>query len=332
MAISISDSEFYIAEEKGSFDTEETILKECYASEFSDYSINDDVLAYAVTILLRYFDQYDEGIISNTRFNKLVYMLNQELLKENIDIQLPYFWYLYGPVIPVNFLPDGLIKYLNKPWGRGVKVAEQRRYKIHEAIRVRIDATANNIYSKYGQLDPKIVTGKVIHDVYKIAPFAFQRKYKTFQSQVTRKIKDREILLKLGSLSGESDIKNLNELVRAYDRKGIPEVYSDLLQWKLLIKYQLKHLLSINNKFFSSLLHSYWYIFCQALKIRCNNNLPASLVISWKNKLPREIENYRIDFMRIEDEFYSNIYRSDKVIDIELYNAYNESVTRKLLE
>ena len=195
--------------------------------------MNNDELAYAVTLLLMHFDKYNEGYTTKTRFNKLIYMLNSELIKDHIDIRLPYFWYLYGPVTPLNLLPEGLLKLIEKPWGTGIKINEYQKFNLTDTIKAKIERATWNVYNSYSQFDAAIMTKKVINSVYKIAPYSFQGEYRAFQYQIRRKIRDKEILLKLGPLNGTRDIASLDEVVRVYDKKEFPEVYPDLLQWKL---------------------------------------------------------------------------------------------------
>lgn len=292
--------------------------------------MNNDELAYAVTVLLRCFDKYNDGYTTKTRFNKLIYMLNSELIKDNIDIRLPYFWYLYGPVTPLNLLPEGLLKLIEKPWGTGIKINEYQKFNLTDTIKAKIERATWNVYNSYSQFDAAIMTKKVINSVYKIAPYSFQGEYRAFQYQIRRKIRDKEILLKLGPLNGTRDIASLDEVVRVYDKKEFPEVYRDLLQWKLLVNYQLKQLLSIDGDLLLTLLDSYWHVFCQVLKIRCNNNLPSPLIRKWSKKLPEDIMNYRIRFMKIEEDFYSSIYVSEESLSTDLYEAYNKTIIKKM--
>ena len=293
--------------------------------------MNNDELAYAVTLLLMHFDKYNEGYTTKTRFNKLIYMLNSELIKDHIDIRLPYFWYLYGPVTPLNLLPEGLLKLTEKPWGTGIKINEYRKFNLTDIAKTKIELAARNVYNTYSQFDAAIMTKKVINSVYKVAPYTFQGEYRAFQYQIRRKIKDREILLTLVPLSGKRDIASLDKLVRVYDKKEFPEVYRDLLQWRLLVNYQLKQLLSIDGNLLLALLDSYWHVFCQVLKIKCNNNLPAPLIGKWNKKLPEDIRSYRIRFMKIEEDFYSSIYASEESLNTDLYEAYNKTIIKKML-
>jgi len=71
-------------------------------------------------------------------------------------------------------------------------------------------------------------------------------------------------------------------------------------------------------------------VFCQLLKARCNNYLPEPLVIKWKQQIPAEINNYRLIFKKIEDDFYSSEYVSNNSLNIKLLNAYNSTVIQRV--
>jgi hypothetical protein len=322
----INNSEFDASEDKVSFAREELILKDCYISELRDYHIDDEILAYAITTLIGHFDKYNEGKVSQTRFNKLIYILYCELANNQININLPFFWYLYGPVVPYYYLPEGLIELRDMFRGKAIIIAEHRRYNLSEKIRDKIDYAVDDIYSMYGELDPRVMTQTIINNVYKNAPYTFQWKYREFSSQVKRKIRDKEILLRLGPLGEDQDIIRLDELIKNFDKKDFHEIYGDLLQWKLLVGYQIRHISSINGNLLKYLLDEYWSIFCQILKTKCNNNLPKPLLSKWVYRLPFDIDNYRERFINIEESFYSEIYKATGTLDDELYTAYNESV------
>lgn len=322
--------EFYFTEEREGIKAEGMLEKDFNINELNNIYADNEELAYTVTMLLRYFDEHNEGTTTKTRFNKLIYIINEELIKENIDIRLPYFWYLYGPVTPLNFLPNGLIKLINKPWGEGIKIDAYRNFKLSDIIKTKIDAAVRSTHHAYGNYEPKIMTGKIITSVYNVAPYPFQTNYKLFQYQIKRKLRDRAILRMLGPLKEANDITNLNELVRAYSKNDFPDIYKDLLQWKLLVYHQLKNLSSIDGRILTKLLDTYWHVFCQLLKARCNNYLPEPLVIKWKQQIPAEINNYRLIFKKIEDDFYSSEYVSNNSLNIKLLNAYNSTVIQRV--
>lgn len=327
----LNDSEFYFAEEREGIQAEGLVDGDLNINGLNNCYADNEELAYAITILLESFDKYNEGTTTKTRFNKLIYMLNGELIKENIDIRLPYFWYLYGPVIPLSFLPNGLFKLIKKPWGEGIKINEYRTFRLNDIIKIKIEYAVRNVYCAYGNYEPKIMTEKIINSIYRSTPYPFQNKYKRFQYQIKRKLRDRDILRMLGPLNEANDIAYLNELVKVYNKNVFPEVYKDLLQWKLLVNHQLKNFSSIDGKMLVALLDSYWHVFCQLLKIRCNKYLPEPLIEKWNQQLPAEIRNYRLKFRNIEDDFYSNEYVSNKSINKELLNAYNSTVLQRML-
>lgn len=324
-----NNQEFYFAEEDGGIQTERKLDIDFNTID-NDLYANNDELAYAINLLLRYFDRYNEGTTTKTRFNKLMYIMNVELIKNDINIHLPYFWYLYGPVIPLKFLPCNLIQLIKRPWGEGIKIDKNKTFRVNDNIKTKIEYVAETVYQNYGNIEPKIMTARIINSVYKIAPYSFQSKYKLFHYGVKRKLRDRKILLMMGPLKEANDIANLNDLVRAYDKSQFADVYRDLLRWKLLVYYQLKNLSKIEGNTLSALLDLYWYVFCQLLKAKCNSYLPEALIIKWNRQIPEEVNSYRERFKWVEEYFYSNEYTSNNSLNSGLYYAYNNTVIQMM--
>lgn len=56
-----------------------------------NYNAQDELLAYSINAILQKFDPGNEGKIFQTRFYKLLYLLNDDLREEGVDLKCPIF-------------------------------------------------------------------------------------------------------------------------------------------------------------------------------------------------------------------------------------------------
>ena len=293
-----------------------------------DYHVNDDKLAYSINGLIREFDPYNKGIISQTRFYKLLYLLSYNLENEGIDIKLPYFWYRYGPVVPIHFLPKDIIEIRPTNWGKHSGKAVLLRNRIaFNSLRSDKDSIDNAIkmlWEKYHGSK----TDKIVLDAYATAPYEFQRRYKDFYKFISYKVNYRQIIGLVQKLKENEDIIRLENAVESFDESEFAEAYDDLLQWRLITKYSIQELGTIDSVFMMGLSSIYWdRLFCKFLQTKKYNNLPSRLVRTWQRSLPNSSKEFKKEFKILEYKFYSKVYKPTDGLSKNTRNAYCECIS-----
>ncbi|VVB64923.1 Uncharacterised protein [uncultured archaeon] len=292
------------------------------------YKAEDELLAYSVNALIREFDPENKGKLFQTRFYKLLFLLSDGLKDEGIDLKLPYFWYKHGPVVPYFLLPLDNIEMIVSTWkkfsGKFFVIAKPRSFNIQNAIKDVIDNSICNLRDQYNYSTTKTI----INDVYLKAPHEFQRKYKNFYKHIEHKLCERDKLAYLKQpLKETEDIKRLEEAVNLFEEIRFPQVYNDLLQWRLIVKYSMNELERIDPEFMKCLADIFWSnLFSRYLQVQEYENMPEAMIKSWKKQLPQTHKSYRREFRKFEYKFYSDVYKPANCIDDSTRRAYNECI------
>lgn len=293
-----------------------------------NYNAQDELLAYSINAILQKFDPGNEGKIFQTRFYKLLFLLNDDLREEGVDLKMPYFWYRYGPVVPYFLLPLHNVRMVSSSWrayhGKSFVISDHRSFNIQTTIKETIDNSICKLWDLYNYSTTK----KIINDVYLKAPHEFQRKYKNFYKHVEHKLNEREKLIYMSQpLKEMEDIKRLEEAVKFFEEDKFPQVYNDLLQWKLVVKYSVNELEHVDPEFIKSLADIFWSnLFSRYLQVREYDNMPEAMINWWKRQLPPKHKTYRREFREWEYKFYSDIYKPTNTIDDGTRRAYNECI------
>ena len=322
MNVDFSDSET-----KGSLSDLQEFNSELILIGNPTYHINEDILAYSIVNLIREFDPQKEGTISQTKFYKLLYLLSNDLENDGVDIKLPYYWYRYGPVVPINFLPEGILELRPIAWakysGKAVMLRKHEAFNLHSPLKESIDDAIGSLSEQYR--DQK--TSKVVLDAYATAPYEFQRKYKEFIKHISYKIKFRQIISLVQQLRENEDVVRLEDAIDSFDGSNFAEPYSELLQWRLLTKYSIQQLNSIDPSFMIDLSNIYWdKLFCRYLRIQKNKNLPQALIRKWQKDLPNLSKEYEREFKALECQFYQRVYKPTNIPSNNTRDAYCECI------
>ena len=123
------------------------------------------------------------------------------------------------------------------------------------------------------------------------------------------------------------DIKRLEEAVKFFEEDKFPQVYNDLLQWKLILKYSVNELEHVDPEFIKNLADIFWSkLFSRYLQVREYDNMPEAMINWWKKQLLSKHKTYRREFRECEYKFYCDIYKPTNTIDDGTRRAYNECI------
>ena len=322
----MAEADFFEREMSGSLIDLKELNSDWTFINIPNLRIGDELLAYSINAVIHDFDPYNEGIISQTKFYKLLYLLSDNLKRNGLEIKLPFYWYRYGPVVPYFILPEEVFTLIPKSWGKAVIMGSKRSFEVSQGLREIIDDAVNSLKIQYGQSKTK----KIVMDVYKLAPYEFQRKYKDFIKHLEIKISLRNTLPSY-PLKEHEDIRRLEEMIDSFEEMDFPQIYDELLQWRLLLKNSLIKLNEVDDTYLEYLSNSYWdKLFCKHLQVKTQENMPSGLIKKWERDLPISSEDYKKEFKKIEYYFYSNIYKPNKGLNKNIRAEYNECI-RSLL-
>jgi len=80
-----------------------------HATRAPKEEINKERLAFTLYHILRELDPSKRGYLTPTRFNKIAYLIHKDIEKNlRINTGLPWYWYLYGSVVPLEYCPSSV--------------------------------------------------------------------------------------------------------------------------------------------------------------------------------------------------------------------------------
>jgi len=245
-------------------------------------------------------------------FNKAMSLLNKKLRKENVMIYLPHYWYRYGDQVHRSSMPSPLIWRHENPqntrvdWGHKEKLLPTRGYPYD-----LIDQLISEIIEKYKDNDYAIVS-----EVYKYAPFEFQRKFLdvrkilhgranafNWDHESYQQVSEKIILNTLNSFPKKDfmQLSNSHELVYNFIQE---------------LQGQGKKTFRLIQKMCTS----FWFLFCYHLRLHENarENIPNETVGHWYSELDIQNGRYRKIFADIILEAYEifpDILKNDLIKD-----------------
>lgn len=66
-----------------------------------------DLASYATYKVLHALDESKGGYVPKSRYYKAIYLVSYNLMSREIDICLPWRWYIYGPIVELDCIDNG---------------------------------------------------------------------------------------------------------------------------------------------------------------------------------------------------------------------------------
>lgn len=248
-------------------------------------------------ILLDEHQEQMSGSIPPKALNKILYFASDDLDREGIEADIPYFWYMWGTALATS--DTGVFR---RETSRGNRVACETSVNDiqaprHEIQQVR-DVLAGNLQHYYGNRLEGITD-----EMYREAPYEVQRVFREFD-KLLGVATDREQTTLFGDNNQDDCRQAMLRFVREFPIDDYPLFETDLLIWYRLMSAEL------NAKTFDPdatkrLATTFWRMFCLALARNENNDvseaeIEAELDIT---DIDSEIESMRNDLHHREREF-----------------------------
>lgn len=260
---------------------------------------------YLIFAVLRELDRQSDGDrpVPRTELHKLCYLIDEELLQDDVDIKLPRYWYRFGGIIAVEtvettMLREEPVQYQDYE-GYDVSIAPNvvaDDFDIGHQTKDRIDETVVRIVSEFdGQYGIRTLQDE---QYLKYAPEEFIKIFHDFRTSLeditesrdnNRDTEPREILEKLLKFYPESYSRMQNEF----------------LEWEHLTRQLLKLDRYNDVKRFSG---EFWDVFSKVeLRLHHNDHLPEWLLNRWRNQIVDKKEDFNRELTR-----YGNVVRDNR--------------------
>jgi hypothetical protein len=243
---------------------------------------NEHLLYAFETLINRGFSVTKD--FTRTSLYRLSFLLDQSLKERDMDIRLPYGWYIHGAMVDsAGFQYQTGVefsRYVPSALGMGVNplYGEYTSADLSPVEKEVINTEAEKLMNKYAPLGWE-ERNHLIHEHYLYAPYEYQRTWKEF----IRKFGDT-----YNRLSVSETENYLNRLLTEYPEDAIPECYKTMLKWDDAVRLSLDRDIEVPLTF----IQDYWKIFSRALWYHHNENLPDSRVKMLYFKFETENERY----------------------------------------
>lgn len=236
--------------------------------------MENELLDYSAYTLIKSFEGYGKKF----RFNKFMYLLNKELQKEGIELNLPYYWYNYGVVIHNNNY------FLNL---NGYEINED---SISPTIKTVIVDKITKLIKMYKYKS----TGEINDCLYKKAPFKFQEDFK----DLIKIIKDWE---NNSNTISEDEYQKIYILLQNisldFPEGEFKELYPLFLEWENYLSNLIKT--DYSKQDIHSFVFKFWFTFTKKLQTMTSENIDAETINNWKKEYKtkfNDLEEYLFDF------------------------------------
>ncbi len=273
--------------------------------------VRNPLLKYSVETLLVEANPSGGPFFRKTHLYKALFLLHQNLKKRDIDLALPYCWYLHGPLIEattfeeqtgtplIGYLqPDGATAPVRHAHDEGM-TGEEKRIITQEIRKVLGKYRSGTVWEEgYGS--------KLVGEAYKLAPFEYQRTFK------------REYIAYLASLSNEPQLydsvydlisrnllRYLDRLIKQFPENEMSELLDAYLEWD-----DTARLFVEAHEPLGTLSDRYWEIFCGLLRVRKNENVSSEIVDGWERSFAQELPIYNYNLEIAHDNVLGRLEQS----------------------
>jgi hypothetical protein len=251
-------------------------------------------LEYACWKIISKYQDIDKETVDGLRFNKMMSLLNNKLLIAGLDIELPRYWYFFGEIVVPKELPtqvrfEGADEEETKAVFKWSGDAPKRPPMKDKR---KINSIVDSIYSKF---PPAKDIFDVVDEVYKYAPYEYQRAYKDFRSEYSLKsMVDVEGIFRAKSLY----LNSFNKAMQYFPYKDFPELRVPAKKLECVVKAVFKEFPE-QNKIGIEMCVKFWEIFCKFLRVSDKGHMYVSNehVVYWRENLQNDFESYKKDLL-----------------------------------
>jgi hypothetical protein len=248
-------------------------------------------LKYSVERLLNEANPEGEPFFGGTAFNKMIFLLYKDLKNQDIDIRLPFYWYLQGSLIEENQFEADVghpRQYYITSDRSSRRMMTVPKTNIQESDKNIIDEGILRLVQGYRQSNgyfKKGYVGLLLDDVYEKAPYEFQRTFNRKLIPFLNSIKPADEKKIPATFSFEDEQLEkidacLDASIKAFPDEDMERIYTTYMEWDDTVRIALEY----DQKRTFPMTDSIWGFFCKNLRIIKNENIPDVLIHHWETQ------------------------------------------------
>jgi len=293
--------------------------------------VKNSLLKYSVERLLYEANPEGDTFFGATAFNKMIFLLYKRLLTADIDIKLPYYWYLQGSLIEENQFEEDVGQsrefYITSDRSSR-KMTRVPKSSVPEDLQRQIDDQIQSLVQNYRQTSGFFKKGYIsllLDDVYSQAPYEFQRTFNRGLVPFLDSIHDPERVKNKTSFSLNDAEKDkietlLDDSFRVFPQCDMRRIYDTYVDWDDTIRITLE---SSERQIFP-ITKNFWDFFCHNLRILQNENLPSDLIRQWDSRFIENVLPKYQDGLEKTRKTLLQRWRKSQNEDREIENVVNK--------
>jgi hypothetical protein len=259
-------------------------------------------LPFTVWNILREFDPEKKGYLSKARFYKISYLIHTRLKKRRIQTGLPWCWYIYGPEIPLDYLPPGILLSEDRPDGTRFFAGPEPRGNLPEP---KDKAAILHEIQALHRKNPR--TEDLIREIYTDPPKKVLSLLKEYDDLVES--------LKHGQSVIEGDhasllISQLDRIEKSYSERDFGEMYAEFLRLDDLIRLSMKNCPGKIGEL-GPVIHSFREIVATKASALFNENVPDEFIESRMALMRQRLDAYKPALDKMESTLLKDFPRKD---------------------
>lgn len=231
--------------------------------------MNDKLSLDEVTsiVLSCHKSRYDSGL-PPTAYNKILFLLNEDLKdKPGIDVDIPVFWYMHGPVVKTA---DSNVTKIQTSDGQRIRCNHtENEIDTESYVISNVRESAEDILETYYENG----TDGLISKAYQYAPYEIGQVYRDLKRQLATEADSNQTAL--GDFTGgkQSRVrKAVHDFVDSFPVTEFPELEDELHIWYRLVSAKLDAE-EYDPEAIEKLTKEFWRLFCLELACQENNGL-----------------------------------------------------------
>ncbi len=203
--------------------------------------------------------KYDEPL-SPKAVHKILYVAEDELERERVSVELPTYWYMYGPVAA---MADTCVTLGGEdaPVSCNVEISD---IDAPSRVRSRGRRTVRRALDEYYEHGLEGLTERIYDD----APYDVQRHYRRLDEQLEMAATDGQLTI-YGGKNEEQTRETLYDFIESFPVTEFPEYEDDLHIWYRLMSAELDSD-EYDPERAQLLAGKFWRFFC--LELACHEN------------------------------------------------------------
>ena len=251
--------------------------------------VRNPLLKYSIERLLNEANPQGKTFFGATAFNKMIFLLYRQLReRENINIKLPYYWYLQGSLFEEKQLE------IDVGHSREYYITTDRSTRKMTTVpptiipsneKIAIDHTITELVATYRQHGGYFKHGfldLLLDDVYERAPYDFQREFnRKFMPFLNSFLTPKQRKIPAGLSFTEENLEkieiSLDSCIKVFPNDDMERIYETYLEWDDTARIALQH----DPKKIFPISESVWKMFCKNLRILQNENISDDTIHEW---------------------------------------------------